>query len=345
MDKNNRLINGNILSYLGWGLGAIREVQRAGVLDLLFDYDIKSTSVIRVTVEVTSDLTGNVLYSSSSESDNETSDFLSDSDVIDSQMSLMEIAAAYSQRSDIRNFLSMDPLSLTLSIYDAFTDEGVTVESKMSGMAIGTFEAMLSSTINEALSSIATTTNLLEALSLGMIAGAIAGELMEMALGLDNHFGPGGQLVGESIAGKAYYTAPVSFADYITDSLPSWMGGTNIELNNAIDLKNEIAMDNWGLLNEFGLDSYTTLEELNEAYPEYGPMTQAESEAAGYTDYGEVTDAEFNEAESSFDYDSGGDDGGDDGGGASTGSYTGTGTGSFAGYEGYSGTSGTGWGD
>lgn len=319
-DKNAMLLAGNILPYLGYGFGTLlNTIDSFSQFQTFLESNNKTTLVLRIDITVTTD-NGQIIYSSSG-SENEYggddsygNNFQDDSKNIGT---LKDLAGAWENRVDILGLISANPLTIAKTIYNVVTGESVTVKNRLSGALVGTVYSTFQSLAMQGIAKLAGITALTPAVMVGFgILGAIFGELVEMALGLDNHFGFGGELTGfDSFSGyhglgriegvntsmHTQYSAPKTVSTGLTDLFSGITDFLGITYDGGISI-------DWGgqdpdSFTNRNVDNYVSRSEIDNnsggsgnddgsgygGYGDYGSGNDGTSSSAGgdYGGYGE----------------------------------------------------------
>jgi len=228
--KTANLLNGNMLEYLGYGFGKTLGILGGGILDLMFDDDVRETIILSINIEFKNERTGQVLVTKSfdfNSDSNGDSDRTFDSDLFNNanakDMSLDEIAATWNSRSNLRSLLQANPLLLTLEIINLATQSKATIETRLAGALLGTVTATIKQAISQAVVKSLGITAMTPAVFVGLqIFNMVFNELIEMVLGLDNHFGFGGDYIGTK-GGMAQFEEAYS-AEQVTESIKGMFG-------------------------------------------------------------------------------------------------------------------------
>jgi len=215
---------GSYHSYLNEGFTEIQSTLKGfGFLDLFGDYT-SIESIYKVEIKVTSSTDGSTLLDETK--------FIKGDGELDS---LSEITNSNMGVDTIANILAtpgMDLMSLNAMAVAQFT-----VTNLMDGKLFesGQFQLgnMLASSLYKTAMNLATqkiTTGLVSALGIKSIyaAGILSGvigvvltEFVEIGLGLDNHFGFGGEIIGYDTEGNPVYGREVGFFEGLTDMFNS----------------------------------------------------------------------------------------------------------------------------
>ena len=192
------LLAGNILSYVGYGFGALQDVMNTDSLfmDLLYDFEVAEMYMYNVSTTAT-DSDGNILYESSATYSNDSVEF----DTSMSEMSLSELDDAWSNQTNLASMLQGNPITIGMTVFNVLTNQEVSIETRFTGAVIGTVVSTFKGLAMSAASNMLGISGY-GALGFGVIFGAVLGELAEMALGLDQAFGYGGEF--DKKASKAF---------------------------------------------------------------------------------------------------------------------------------------------
>ena len=158
------------------------------------------------------------------------------------------------------------------SLYDAVFNGDANFSGNLATAVVGEFIGIASTTITQGIIGRLGVTSLSTAMATNFAIGMIIGELFEMAVGLDNHFGYGGELIGHSI-GREFRTKEKDFATGLKDSatdLIGELGGffsgngyastSEIEMSNILDtVRNDLIGT---LTSDITLANMKTLEVL-----------------------------------------------------------------------------------
>ena len=225
VDSASNLLNGNVLSNLNIGFESVQALVMGGALDLMFNKDIIESRTIRVSISV-STASGAILYSSSKDSilyNNEgNSEYNANGyeNVNVSTANLEDLSKAWNAQKDITSLLNANPVKIAMTLYDFATNTEVSVETRLTGAVLGTVYSTFKSLAFQGIAQLANVTAMSPAVYVGYgLFSAIFGELAEMALGLDNHLGFGGDYIGMGLDGKAQYADKQDFMDGMTDFL------------------------------------------------------------------------------------------------------------------------------
>jgi len=228
---NNILLSGGMLGFLNAGFSKVQSLASGGLLfDLISDFDTRSTAIFTYKMYLHSTgkdghrvktivKEGTAYHTPSEGSDSDNSDGGgSDFTFASGPMDLDAAKAAFDARFDMR---SMDPLSFSLEVIGLAWSGELSAENigaLAKGGLIGTAQNMVTEALTKAAIGVLGVSSLPVAIGIYMVTRALIGELMEMAAGLDNHFGPGGEYQG-SINGEAHFTSAQSWKDYLKDAI------------------------------------------------------------------------------------------------------------------------------
>jgi len=143
-------------------------------------------------------------------------------------------------------------LNIATGIYDAITGDEVSAQQRV----VKTLDALIKDVITQKISGavlgvIGATTSLNALIArvstVGAVVGATVTELMEVAYGIDTHFGPGGELVGYDKNGKQYNTEKIGWMEgaigSIGDGIEDIVGSITDTINtisNALGMGNVV---------------------------------------------------------------------------------------------------------
>lgn len=211
LDKNFKLIDGNILSYLNYGFGDIKKqmISYENIGNTL-NSEIKTTEVISVRFQLTSVNSNISLYDNTIEvnlddGENVTPDQIDSYNNFSSSMSsgnisgatnntsILDVADAWDNQLDLTQLANMGPIDMAVYAYNVYTDESTTLQTRLEGAVIGTVKNQLTNAIVGTVAKIIGITQVTVGVIIGAkILGAVINEFFEMAIGLDNQFGFGG---------------------------------------------------------------------------------------------------------------------------------------------------------
>lgn len=183
-------------NYLNPSFTAINSFVNIGMFELLAQN--KESYFISYTIEISNTNTLEILDSSSNIID------ISDSSGFDHNFSNNDFSmspnASNMSRADIQQSLTTsasfsfeNPISLAMSITNMMNNEDMSIEQGLMGMTVNTVTNNISMGISKSLAPALGIANPLGILGLTTIVGAIVTETMQMALGVDNSFGYGGE--------------------------------------------------------------------------------------------------------------------------------------------------------
>lgn len=227
-NNNTNLLNGNILSYLGYGFGDIMYLVNGGKLDLMFNTTVRSTSVIKMTVELTT-ANGTVNRIDKDFTVTEGEGNLQDMTVGfgDGRFSLQELSDIASFELNVEQEfaallgqLAMGNMAgalIGISLYDYATGSEISTSKAVGKFAIGQVVGMLSRGATTMAINSFGMTSFGAILGLGYAITSLIGEAFEVAVGLDMSFGPGGQFLGTDSQGRAVYGRDIGIGEFLGD--------------------------------------------------------------------------------------------------------------------------------
>jgi hypothetical protein len=227
--------SGTILEYLNTSyMGVLDTISGSGFLDLMNDYTLRSTVMLYYSLTITttdgSVFTKTNYISSSSGGDNGGSDNNGNTSNLSSTPSApadLEAAqkAMNSQFDLMRLAISQDIVSIGFLGFDIATGKIESFEVGLAGGLIGSINSIATREITGALANALGTTSIAGVLGIGVVVGAVLGELMEMAMGLDSQFGYGGEFIGYDATGKAHYAeVPGGFVERTVTGIKDMFG-------------------------------------------------------------------------------------------------------------------------
>lgn len=273
IDTVTAMLNGNF-EFLNGGFNQVKSLLHGGMLDLMrndrdsevvvmkFEYDVTIT-------DTTTGLLINSSFGTSEGSFNGGELGISSPNGV---FSLADIQEMYKNQIDLNNLMFQSPVMIGLTMLDLMTQKSFsfekTVGSTLIGTTIGTFRSAVTESIAKSLGVVG-----VQGMVLGQIIGVAFGELAELALGLDNHFGFGGELQDnkygkDSIDGfeegynleqsLGYISKATGFLEY------------NYDVNVADKSGNVIGSNSYygyeGTSDSYGVDVTTNYDALNESY-------------------------------------------------------------------------------
>jgi len=195
------ILSGNTLNMLNSGYGAVLGAMNATpFMDILTDYTLRQTAILLMHIEIRD--SGGVVISSktdvlwSSEGDrngdasNNTGTYGTAAGTPDYGM----LSKAMNAQTDLTSLTN--PVSIAGFAFDLATGKLESFEVAAVGGLIGTVNSTFTNVATRAAAQALGLTNMAAVGALGYTIGALVGELMEMAMGLDNSFGFGGEFVG-----------------------------------------------------------------------------------------------------------------------------------------------------
>ena len=233
------LLNGNFNMLLNTGYAQVQSIAKGGLLDLITDYTFRSTVVAYYTIRLRTPGGGVVTYANGAISYNEGSSDTAVNTTF-SKMSLYEVEAVFNNRRSIADLMSTPGL-INIGIdlgYGLKTGTlSTSIGAIVGGLAVGTVQSMVTNQATGIAARALGVTSLAAAAGINYAVGLVVEEVFEMAVGLDNHFGFGGEFVGYDADGTARYSAPVGFAqgmyDTVMEAVTFGAYVSQVELNKA----------------------------------------------------------------------------------------------------------------
>ena len=237
-NKYSNLLNGNILSFLGYGFGNIRNLLQGGQLNLNFDDDVRETSVYSITIEVINPRTNQLIYSNDSEfNGNDIAGI--ESKLGSYNLSLREFqdiwGGKYNMQTAINSMMSvkdlpafskaMMGLQITMKVMDVIDGKDInisqTIQQGMVGTVYETFAGLALSKVANAFG--LEFTNMGQLMAYQTIGLNIISELVEMNVEVhghqyDNHFGFGGELMGFDANGNPVRTPEIGMLQGVAET-------------------------------------------------------------------------------------------------------------------------------
>jgi hypothetical protein len=331
------LLSGNMLTMLNKGFTSVRGTALGGVLDLISDFDVRSTTVTTYRVVVSmSDGSSHILQSGSYSDNSNGEGGQSGGLGLNSTgpMDLEAVGRAWGAQFDLR---TVSPVGLSIQLSSMAWNGTLDLSSAqdlVGGALIGTVKNMISEKLTGALVNALGITSVPVAIAVSYIVGSVVSELAEIGLGLDNNFGFGGDIVGVDSSGQAHYAGAVGwgrgFYDMVMEAVTfgthsSRVDEKAVEALDLMDRVNQAIMDsgysNTTSLNNMSVQDVTgfSLEASNLLSEIKGYVTSTEGGLNGGYDFGydnrDFTDPSTYSGpaeETSF---GGGNDNGSDGGG------------------------------
>ncbi len=211
---------GGVMGMLNTGFVSVQSKAAGGLLlDLITDFDVRSTVVISYKVVVSmSDGTSHTLKDGTYES-GEGGGGKGHTMTSSGPLNLSELKDAFDARTDLRTALSR-PIGLAIKVASSLysgTFDLSNAKSMVQGAVIGTVQNMFQEQLISAGIKALGITNVGFAIGFSVIASAVLGELLEIGLGLDNNFGFGGEFVGYDANGTAVYGGAIGWAQGVAD--------------------------------------------------------------------------------------------------------------------------------
>ena len=195
--------------------------------------------------------------------------------------------------------------------------------ASIGGFAINTAEDMVSSQITSGLVNAFGITNMAQVTVMGMVVSSVVSETFEVAVGLDAHFGFGGDITGlrDGISDlNNHYSAPETFHDFIANS---FVGSF---LNMEDDYLNNFTTDIYGNINGYtdgdGMfhDTSNTYDGIDVTNPNVQTTVNTSLTDSYFSSYdGENNDSDHGDGADGGDGSAGGGSGQNDGSGHSDG--------------------------
>lgn len=243
VSKEALLMNGNILSYLDAPRNKIQGKMEGKELGTIYEDSTVNVNVISVTVDVTSPL-GSVITKDGEFHVNELGAIAEaslDNPTLQSTISMLgdtnmtgpEIAAGL-----LGSMLTSAPIGsvLGVSLYNALNGRTERISQVIGQYAVNQTLGMITKGISTMATNVLGTVSPLGLLSVTMAVSALVTEAFEVMVGLDNHFGFGGQFLGSyDDKGNAQYGREKSFKQGLRDLMP----------DTFLELTNEDILSNW----------------------------------------------------------------------------------------------------
>lgn len=275
-DQSSAMLNGNF-EFLNVGFGIVQSMLYGGMLDLMMDLKQSETIVrtVSYTIAITDTVTGEVLAYRVGESSfggdggNSFSDYSTPTESFDA----LETKAMWDAKFDVPQTMFENPVSLAFTAYDLFSAKEFSFSQNIGRGLLGTTFAVFSNAITTQMAGALGITGIAPSLAFATFAKSVLGELAEMALGIDNSFGFGGELQ-ENTYGK---NGTLGFEEgyNLDQSLGHISKATGLlEYNYDVKVKdksgNVIGSNSYygydGTSDSYGVDVTTNYDALNESY-------------------------------------------------------------------------------
>ncbi len=225
---NNGMMLSEPLSLLNNGFNNVNYLVNGGLLDLMHENEMRNVQVISWTISLSS-MAGVMLgYATGEHSFNN-----SDGDIHnDSEQTTNDINDIFENRFSV----SQDPVSISISILNSLTGDGMTIEKTLQAGIVGTVMSGISNAITGVVTEMLGVKTIGVYLSTSLFVNVVFSELVQMALGLDTHFGFGGSFVGTSKDGWNKYEESYNL-NQIKESLKETFG---MDYDKTVRLEGEV---------------------------------------------------------------------------------------------------------
>ncbi len=252
--SNVALMNsGKIHSLLNRGFSSVWNLATNTVLNLITDYEISKTIIIRYDIKTTKDSIGQTYQSGSIYiADNDGVEVDGFSHNIDTKTSLDDLKSMFGTKSiDMLGLQSkIGRVGIVVDIASSVFSGSINSEN-IGDIAKASTIASANSLMSLGITKAITSAFGIKSMAIGIVVGSVVAsaltEIAQVATGYDTHFGPGGEYMG-SIDGVAQFHSPQSVVGYVKDTVMSAItfGGYvtqaeveqatfDVEMSNAID--------------------------------------------------------------------------------------------------------------
>jgi len=195
---SSSITTGALLSFLNSGFYEMVAEAGEDIVNVFAKEKEKETVVLYYEMSIIDAITGAVIRTTSGES------FLDDSQVSSmGTSSLLDIQKAWATRFDMLNI--KNPIIITGLIKNIFTGKVTSFSQFVSAGTLGAVSSSFGTVASKAVISALGVSSFAAIAIVATVVGKFVDELFEMAIGLDNHFGFGGEIVGFGDNGEAQY--------------------------------------------------------------------------------------------------------------------------------------------
>ncbi len=221
--KDAMMNNGQFDLLLNKGFTFVKNLSESTVLHLINDFDIRESFVIGYKISINNGADEAVLKSGTYYMDRSIngasgSGLSNLSKSTDYQATTQEVQAVFNSRMN----LMTNKIDLAIELSSAIANGKLSINNlsnTVAGAVVGTVQVGFQSAITQEVTSAFGITSVAKATIVGMVVGSLINEAFEVAAGLDNHFGPGGELVGFDDQGRAKYAPAISVSKFLQNKI------------------------------------------------------------------------------------------------------------------------------
>jgi len=199
---------------------SVNYLATGGLIDMLMDYNENKTESYEYTISIT-DMNTQAEISYITGSKFLSSNFLQErSNENDDNGDVESLSNIFNNMFTIN---VSTPIALSFSIVHALTGDEMTFKETFAAGVLGTVMSGVANVISQSVANFVGVVSVYGAVAVSAVVGTVLSELTQMALGIDNHFGFGGDLIGFDNNGTAQYADQKSIEQGIRDMTPDWM--------------------------------------------------------------------------------------------------------------------------
>jgi hypothetical protein len=254
VDINVAMMNGNF-SFLNPAFASINSLINLVFFDLIAQSH-KETDIYTVTLEITDTQTQDIIYSGTSDSSDYDTQTLGKN--LTDDFDIEEINTIAKNPIEISPALVSNPLVAMINIttnYSVNESFEVSIGKVAYGTVMGGFRNMA---VSKALDVLGLQAMSLAGLTIAGLVTSLFNEVAEIGLGLDNHFGFGGEFAGVDQNGKSVFGRAKSITQGLKEMVPDTIRGLlglDFTLEDMISKMEQDINNNFGLTNQQGISS------------------------------------------------------------------------------------------
>ena len=241
-DIAGMLLSGSF-AFLNGGFNTVNYLVQGGLLDLLSEDSVNKVQVYTYTITITNTTTGRILATRSGSTN---SGDISQGIETQGSFSTAETKSMFENRYAF----NMNPINVAVTIHSLMTGEDMSFSQAVGAGLMGTAMQTFSSALSKGVASALGITSTIGSLAVGSIVSSIMGEIAEVALGLDQSFGFGGERVG-----KNTYEASQSIGQFAENTFAKAMIGMGISGYSTFTQLDTVSFEN-GQYTNYGAVSY-----------------------------------------------------------------------------------------
>ena len=272
--------------FLNPAFQSLNYLVQGGFLDLMIDYKEQRVEVYRYTVTVRNATTGSIISSKSGETSFGASTTVG---TPSQEFSTAQISKMFGKKF---NF-TMNPIGIAVDIVSVMTGEEMSFEETIGAGIMRTVMDTFTGVVSQKIAGFVGVQSIYGAFAVQAVFGAVLGEFAEMAMGIDNHFGFGGELQYSTPTEDVFESA-YTF-DNVVESFKQALG---MDFNKTVGLENEIGAT-IGTRNQF--DSFGS-EVTHDSFYDgtfsvshtYDGLTSITNATTGYDGYSSFDSNGFN---------------------------------------------------